>query len=70
MRYVSVTGVLEYHVVLVNRVQIRNIKDVSHWIHAGSLIMLAVMQEVRSTAFSLGLVMTISQEVHNPVIDS
>jgi len=26
-------------------------------------------QELRSTAFSLGLVMTISQEVHNPVID-
>jgi len=29
-------GVLEYYV-LVNRVQIRSIKDVSYWVHARSL---------------------------------
>jgi len=34
---VGIIGILEYHVVLVNRVQIRSIKDVSHWFHAGSL---------------------------------
>jgi len=34
---VCIVGILEYHVVLVNKAQIRSIKDVSHWVHAGSL---------------------------------
>ena len=65
---VCVIGILEYHVMLVNRVQIR--RDVSHWANAGSLNNTGSnRQELRSAASGLGLVMTISQEVHNPVID-
>jgi len=61
--------ILEYHV-LVNRVQIRSINDVSYWVHARSLNnACSNRQKLRSTAFSLSMVLTIGLEVHNPVID-
>ena len=42
----------------------------SDWANAGCLNnTCSNRQELRSAAFSLGLVMAISQEVHNPIID-
>jgi len=66
---VCIIGILEYHV-LVNRVQIRSIKDVSYWVHARSLNnACSNRHKLRSTAFSLSMVLTIGLEVYNPVID-